>query len=105
MLNLSGPDGVGVSELKKRLLISDPDRYGVTVPRKTQSNSQLLRTHTHLLKAATFPLSDTTREKSRQETEGVDYHFLSVHMFEEEILNDRYSTRRRSSHLGLVPPS
>ncbi|XP_075876840.1 MAGUK p55 subfamily member 7-like isoform X2 [Nelusetta ayraudi] len=62
---LVGPDGVGVSELKKRLLISDPDRYGVTVPH-------------------------TTREKSRQETEGVDYHFLSVHMFEEEILNDRF---------------
>lgn len=31
-----GPDGVGVSELKRRLLISDPDCYGVTVPCKTQ---------------------------------------------------------------------
>lgn len=38
-----GPDGVGVSELKRRLLISDPDRYGVTIPCKT---------HVHLLPAS-----------------------------------------------------
>uniref|UniRef100_A0A3Q1FHH6 MAGUK p55 subfamily member 7-like n=1 Tax=Acanthochromis polyacanthus TaxID=80966 RepID=A0A3Q1FHH6_9TELE len=57
---LVGPSGVGVNELKRRLLISDPDRYGVTVPY-------------------------TTREKRRQESEGVDYHFVSVHMFEEFI--------------------
>uniref|UniRef100_A0A3B5BBY2 MAGUK p55 subfamily member 7-like n=1 Tax=Stegastes partitus TaxID=144197 RepID=A0A3B5BBY2_9TELE len=55
---LVGPSGVGVNELKRRLLISDPDRYGVTVPY-------------------------TTREKRRQESEGVDYHFVSVHMFED----------------------
>ncbi|GLD51339.1 MAGUK p55 subfamily member 7-like isoform X1 [Lates japonicus] len=60
-----GPSGVGVNELKRRLLISDPDRYGVTVPH-------------------------TTREKRRQENEGVDYHFVSVHMFEEAILNHRF---------------
>lgn len=30
-----GPSGVGVTELKRRLLISNPDHYGVTVPRKT----------------------------------------------------------------------
>lgn len=35
-------------------------------------------------------LADTTREKGRQENEGVDYHFVSVHMFEEAILNQRY---------------
>ncbi|XP_050926095.1 MAGUK p55 subfamily member 7 [Lates calcarifer] len=62
---LAGPSGVGVNELKRRLLISDPDRYGVTVPY-------------------------TTREKRRQENEGVDYHFVSVHMFEEAILNHRF---------------
>uniref|UniRef100_A0A3P8PZH6 Membrane protein, palmitoylated 7b (MAGUK p55 subfamily member 7) n=1 Tax=Astatotilapia calliptera TaxID=8154 RepID=A0A3P8PZH6_ASTCA len=61
---LVGPSGVGVNELKRRLLISDPDRYGVTVPH-------------------------TTREKKRQESEGVDYHFVSVHMFEELILSHR----------------
>uniref|UniRef100_A0A3Q3MRQ3 Membrane protein, palmitoylated 7b (MAGUK p55 subfamily member 7) n=1 Tax=Mastacembelus armatus TaxID=205130 RepID=A0A3Q3MRQ3_9TELE len=63
---LVGPSGVGVNELKRRLLISDPDRYSVTIPH-------------------------TTREKRRQENEGMDYHFVSVHMFEEDILNHRYS--------------
>ncbi|KAG8013943.1 MAGUK p55 subfamily member 7 [Nibea albiflora] len=62
---LVGPNGVGVNELKRRLLISDPDHYGVTVPH-------------------------TTREKRRQESEGVDYHFVSIHAFEEDILNHRF---------------
>ncbi|XP_053293067.1 MAGUK p55 subfamily member 7 [Pleuronectes platessa] len=62
---LVGPSGVGVSELKKRLLISNPDRYGVTVPY-------------------------TTREKRRQENEGVDYHFVSINMIEEDILTHRF---------------
>eukprot|EP00064_Thunnus_orientalis_P009846 superscaffoldBa00001275_g9872 len=62
---LVGPSGVGVNELKRRLLIADPDRYGVTVPH-------------------------TTREKRRQEKEGMDYHFVSVLMFEEAILNHRF---------------
>ncbi|XP_071348445.1 MAGUK p55 subfamily member 7-like isoform X2 [Trachinotus anak] len=62
---LVGPSGVGVNELKRRLLISDPDHYGVTVPY-------------------------TTREKRRQENEGMDYHFVSTHMFEEDILNHRF---------------
>ncbi|TWW72899.1 MAGUK p55 subfamily member 7-like isoform X2 [Takifugu flavidus] len=62
---LVGPNGVGVNELKRRLLISDPDRYGVTVPY-------------------------TTREKRKQESEGVDYHFFSVHAFEEYILSNRF---------------
>uniref|UniRef100_A0A3Q1B559 Membrane protein, palmitoylated 7b (MAGUK p55 subfamily member 7) n=1 Tax=Amphiprion ocellaris TaxID=80972 RepID=A0A3Q1B559_AMPOC len=62
---LVGPSGVGVNELKRRLLISNPDRYGVTVPY-------------------------TTREKRRQESEGVDYHFVPVHMFEELILDHRF---------------
>ncbi|KAM6989624.1 MAGUK p55 subfamily member 7-like [Tautogolabrus adspersus] len=62
---LVGPSGVGVSELKRRLLISDPDHYGVTVPY-------------------------STREKRKQEKDGVDYHFVSIHMFEEDILNQRF---------------
>lgn len=91
-----GPDGVGVSELKKRLLISDPDSYGVTVPRKTHICSQLLHTHQHtqpvliFKKLSPFSPADTTREKGRQENEGVDYYFVSVHMFEEDVLNERY---------------
>lgn len=33
-LFLSGPVGVGLNELKRKLLISDTQHYGVTVPRK-----------------------------------------------------------------------
>ncbi|XP_028329176.1 MAGUK p55 subfamily member 7-like [Gouania willdenowi] len=62
---LVGPGGVGVNELKRRLLISDPERYGVTVPY-------------------------TSRPKRKQENEGVEYHFVSVHTFEEHILNQRF---------------
>ncbi|KAI4810122.1 hypothetical protein KUCAC02_018969 [Chaenocephalus aceratus] len=62
---LVGPSGVGVNELKRRLLLSDPDHYGVTVPH-------------------------TTREKKRQENEEVDYNFVSISMFEEDILNQRF---------------
>ncbi|XP_034558582.1 MAGUK p55 subfamily member 7-like isoform X2 [Notolabrus celidotus] len=74
---LVGPSGVGVTELKRRLLISDPDHYGVTVPY-------------------------TTREKRRQENEGVDYHFVSIYMFEEDILNKRFIEygRHRGHYYG-----
>ncbi|XP_013876938.1 MAGUK p55 subfamily member 7 [Austrofundulus limnaeus] len=61
---LVGPGGVGTTELKRRLVISDPDHYGTSVPY-------------------------TTREKRKQEREGVDYHFVSVQKFEEDILNQR----------------
>ncbi|XP_077360591.1 MAGUK p55 subfamily member 7-like [Festucalex cinctus] len=62
---LVGPSGVGVNELKRRLLVSDPDLYATTVPY-------------------------TTRERRSQESEGMDYHFVSVHKFEEEILNRKF---------------
>uniref|UniRef100_A0A3Q2YK37 MAGUK p55 subfamily member 7-like n=1 Tax=Hippocampus comes TaxID=109280 RepID=A0A3Q2YK37_HIPCM len=62
---LVGPSGVGINELKRRLLLSDPDLYGTSIPY-------------------------TTREKRSQETEGMDYHFVSVHKFEEDILNRRF---------------
>lgn len=48
-------------------------------------------------------LSDTTREKTRQEKEGVDYHFVSFHMFEEDILNNRYGICRCPSWGFLTP--
>uniref|UniRef100_A0A3B4B5Q8 Membrane protein, palmitoylated 7b (MAGUK p55 subfamily member 7) n=1 Tax=Periophthalmus magnuspinnatus TaxID=409849 RepID=A0A3B4B5Q8_9GOBI len=63
---LVGPSGVGVSELKKRLLISDPDRYAVTVPY-------------------------TTRERRQQETDAVDYHFVPLHKFEEDFHRLKYT--------------
>uniref|UniRef100_A0A3Q2PWC9 Membrane protein, palmitoylated 7b (MAGUK p55 subfamily member 7) n=1 Tax=Fundulus heteroclitus TaxID=8078 RepID=A0A3Q2PWC9_FUNHE len=53
LIVLVGPSGVGVNELKRRLVISDPDLYGVSVPY-------------------------TTREKRIREKEGVNYHFVSV---------------------------
>ncbi|KAK0140019.1 MAGUK p55 subfamily member 7 [Merluccius polli] len=62
---LVGPPGVGVSELQRRLLVSDPDRFGVTVPH-------------------------TSRERKRQEQDGVDYYFVSQRKFEEDILNHRF---------------
>lgn len=65
-----GPDGVGVNELKRRLLISDPDRYGVIVPRKTHIDMNLPHTQCFLifLKAVVPVLLQTphvTREGRR----------------------------------------
>ncbi|XP_051727060.1 MAGUK p55 subfamily member 7 [Ctenopharyngodon idella] len=62
---LTGPIGVGVTELKRRLLLSDPEHFSVTVPH-------------------------TTRERKKQEREGVEYHFVSKHTFEKDILNHKF---------------
>ncbi|XP_030629885.1 MAGUK p55 subfamily member 7 [Chanos chanos] len=62
---LVGPTGVGLNELKRKLLISDPQHFGVTVPH-------------------------TTRPKRNQETDGVEYHFISKHLFEADIHNNKF---------------
>lgn len=31
-----GPTGVGLNELKRKLLISDPQHFSVTIPRKSR---------------------------------------------------------------------
>ncbi|XP_073705546.1 MAGUK p55 subfamily member 7 [Garra rufa] len=62
---LTGPSGVGVTELKRRLLLSDPEHFSVTVPY-------------------------TTRERKRREREGVEYHFVDKHTFEKDILNHKF---------------
>ncbi|XP_048122987.1 MAGUK p55 subfamily member 7 [Alosa alosa] len=62
---LVGPTGVGLNELKRKLLISDPQHFGVTVPH-------------------------TTRPKRNQETDGVEYHFISKHLFETDIHNNKF---------------
>ncbi|KAG9278778.1 MAGUK p55 subfamily member 7 isoform X2 [Astyanax mexicanus] len=62
---LVGPSGVGVSELKRKLLLSDPEHFSVPVPY-------------------------TTRECRRHERDGVEYHFISKHMFENHILNHKF---------------
>ncbi|KAM4543853.1 MAGUK p55 subfamily member 7 isoform 1-T1 [Fundulus diaphanus] len=61
---LVGPTGVGLNELKRKLLISDPQHFGVTVPH-------------------------TSRPKRNQESEGVEYHFISKHLFEADIHNNK----------------
>uniref|UniRef100_A0A3Q3JCS1 MAGUK p55 subfamily member 7 n=1 Tax=Monopterus albus TaxID=43700 RepID=A0A3Q3JCS1_MONAL len=62
---LVGPPGVGLNELKKKLLISDPQHFSVTIPH-------------------------TSRAKRNQESDGVEYHFISKHLFETDIHNNKF---------------
>ncbi|KAK9396142.1 MAGUK p55 subfamily member 7 [Crotalus adamanteus] len=62
---LVGPVGVGLNELKRKLLISDTHYYGVTVPH-------------------------TTRPRRSQESDGVEYTFISKHLFETDIQNNKF---------------
>ncbi|XP_059828002.1 MAGUK p55 subfamily member 7 isoform X7 [Hypanus sabinus] len=62
---LVGPSGVGLNELKRKLLICDSQHYGVTVPH-------------------------TTRPKRSQETDGVEYNFISKHLFETDVQNNKF---------------
>ncbi|XP_058649748.1 MAGUK p55 subfamily member 7 [Onychostoma macrolepis] len=62
---LTGTSGVGVTELKRRLLLSDPEHFSVSVPY-------------------------TTRERKKHEREGVEYHFVSKHTFEKDILDHKF---------------
>ncbi|XP_071753008.2 MAGUK p55 subfamily member 7 [Centroberyx gerrardi] len=62
---LVGPTGVGLNELKRKLLISDPQHFSVTIPH-------------------------TSRAKRSQESDGVEYHFISKHLFETDIQNNKF---------------
>ncbi|XP_069007416.1 MAGUK p55 subfamily member 7 isoform X1 [Embiotoca jacksoni] len=62
---LVGPTGVGLNELKRKLLISDPQHFSVTIPH-------------------------TSRPKRNQESDGVEYHFISKHLFETDIQNNKF---------------
>ncbi|XP_071416137.1 MAGUK p55 subfamily member 7 isoform X2 [Pithys albifrons albifrons] len=62
---LVGPVGVGLNELKRKLLISDTHHYGVTVPH-------------------------TTRPRRSQESDGVEYIFISKHLFETDVQNNKF---------------
>lgn len=62
---LVGPTGVGLNELKRKLLISDPEHFSVTIPH-------------------------TSRSKRHQESEGVEYHFISKNLFEADIQNNKF---------------
>ncbi|KAG6929908.1 membrane palmitoylated protein 7 [Chelydra serpentina] len=62
---LVGPVGVGLNELKRKLLISNTQHYGVTVPH-------------------------TTRARRGQESDGVEYIFISKHLFETDVQNNKF---------------
>ncbi|KAM5338418.1 MAGUK p55 subfamily member 7 isoform 2-T4 [Glossophaga mutica] len=62
---LVGPVGVGLNELKRKLLMSDTQHYGVTVPH-------------------------TTRARRSQEIDGVEYIFISKHLFETDVQNNKF---------------
>lgn len=62
---LVGPMGVGLNELKRKVLIGNTQHYGVTVPH-------------------------TTRPKRNQESDGVEYIFISKHLFETDIQNNKF---------------
>ncbi|XP_033621543.1 MAGUK p55 subfamily member 7 isoform X1 [Fukomys damarensis] len=62
---LVGPVGVGLNELKRKLLTSDTQHYGVTVPH-------------------------TTRARRSQESDGVEYIFISKHLFETDVQNNKF---------------
>ncbi|KAJ8278065.1 hypothetical protein GJAV_G00083440 [Gymnothorax javanicus] len=62
---LVGPTGVGLNELKRKLLISDPQHFSVTIPH-------------------------TSRAKRSQESDAVEYHFISKHLFETDIHNNKF---------------
>lgn len=62
---LVGPTGVGMNALKRKLLVSDPQHFSVTIPH-------------------------TSRPKKNQETDGVEYHFIAKHLFETDIHNNKF---------------
>lgn len=62
---LAGPTGIGLNELKRKLLISDPQHFSVTIPH-------------------------TSRAKRNQENDGVEYYFISKHLFETDIHNNKF---------------
>ncbi|XP_034427824.1 MAGUK p55 subfamily member 7 isoform X2 [Hippoglossus hippoglossus] len=62
---LVGPTSVGLNELKRKLLISDPQHFSVTIPH-------------------------TSRAKRNQESDGVEYHFISKSLFETDIQNNKF---------------
>uniref|UniRef100_A0A3P8W7W6 MAGUK p55 scaffold protein 7a n=1 Tax=Cynoglossus semilaevis TaxID=244447 RepID=A0A3P8W7W6_CYNSE len=62
---LIGPTGVGLAEMKRKLLICDPQHFGVPIPH-------------------------TSRPKKSQESDGVEYHFISKSLFEADIHNNKF---------------
>lgn len=62
---ISGPSGSGKSTLLKKLLAEYPDKFG-------------------------FSVSNTTRSPRKGETNGVDYHFITVEEFQKMIEDGKF---------------
>ncbi|XP_057673434.1 MAGUK p55 subfamily member 3 isoform X3 [Corythoichthys intestinalis] len=62
---LIGSLGARINELKQRVIAENPHRYAVAVPH-------------------------TTRPKKPHEKEGVEYHFVTKHQFDTDVLNNKF---------------
>ncbi|XP_077475292.1 MAGUK p55 subfamily member 3 isoform X1 [Stigmatopora argus] len=62
---LIGSLGARINELKQRVIAENPHRYAVAVPH-------------------------TTRPKKPHEKEGVEYHFVTKHQFDTDVINNKF---------------
>ncbi|KAK1338689.1 hypothetical protein QTO34_019346, partial [Cnephaeus nilssonii] len=85
---LVGPVGVGLNELKRKLLISDTQHYGVTVPRPEIGSEMLTGIETDQSEPNLGVLY--TRARRSQESDGVEYIFISKHLFETDVQNNKF---------------
>uniref|UniRef100_A0A3Q4AAM8 Uncharacterized protein n=1 Tax=Mola mola TaxID=94237 RepID=A0A3Q4AAM8_MOLML len=65
LIVLIGSLGARISELKQKVIVENPRRYGLAVPH-------------------------TTRTRKSHEREGVEYHFVSKSAFEADVQNGKY---------------
>lgn len=84
-LVVSGPSGVGKGTLIKRLFLDYPDKFGFSISRMfCFPHDQLATINDHLL--IDLP-ADTTRKPRAGESDGKEYHFVSVDLFKDLIQN------------------
>lgn len=89
----SGPSGVGVNELRRRLIEINPKVYQGAIPREFHTtNMTLCDTTVLILKMSNFYFhSDTTRPPKCHEESGREYHFISRKQFDTMVCNHRWS--------------
>lgn len=75
-----GPSGVGVTELKRRLLLSDADVYGTSVPCKAKKGRNRLHFSLFIIGGRCHPLANifpsrhhTWQEKPRDRRDGLSF--------------------------------
>lgn len=82
----SGPSGVGVNELRRRLIKTNPRLFQGAVPRTYQRSSSFLLDSV----VEAFPtFTDTTRPPKGYEEPGRDYHFTSRETFDSMMCKNR----------------